>query len=367
MADIELIAPAKTVTVTFSLEPAHNVLSSLFLINEAEDTSGLHDWVYQTAAALSPDRQRHNRLVCHFFGAEALLDRHSWPGFPAWLDHLAAQEPTAMRDRILEDFIRHVARKLDSGEAIAIPTPAELLADRATYLALIERVYASKGGTPDLSLCETAHALFNDPPALKDLILTHLGWMWEAHLAAEWERNLPTLRETVAAFQQLDYAGLSLAGAIRRTVGREVPAAWEEWTGAIDHIIFLPSAHIGPYLLEMEGDETSARIVFGARLPGGVAARPSALSRTELQMRLSALADDTRLQILRLLAQEGELCAQDIMARLGLSQSAASRHLRQLSATGYVLERRRDGAKCYRLNRERMNDTLNALLHFLQE
>ena len=45
------------------------------------------------------------------------------------------------------------------------------------------------------------------------------------------------------------------------------------------------------------------------------------------------------------------------MQGLDLSQSAASRHLKQLSATGYLLERRFSGAKCYKLNPQRIRDT----------
>ena len=51
--------------------------------------------------------------------------------------------------------------------------------------------------------------------------------------------------------------------------------------------------------------------------------------------------------------------------RLDLSQSAASRHLKQLSATGYLIERRCSGAKCYSLNRERVQDTMRAVEAFL--
>ncbi|RMF77535.1 MAG: ArsR family transcriptional regulator [Chloroflexi bacterium] len=82
-------------------------------------------------------------------------------------------------------------------------------------------------------------------------------------------------------------------------------------------------------------------------------------------VRMNALADDTRLRILQLLVEETELCAQDIMTRLELSQSATSRHLRMLTAAGYLTERRREVAKCYMLNEERIEDTLDALRHFL--
>ena len=89
------------------------------------------------------------------------------------------------------------------------------------------------------------------------------------------------------------------------------------------------------------------------------------LSRNEIVVRLNALADDTRLRILRYIADNGEQRSQDIINELNLSQSAASRHLKQLSATGYLTEHRCEGAKCYSLGEERLRDTFQAVLAFL--
>lgn len=52
-----------------------------------------------------------------------------------------------------------------------------------------------------------------------------------------------------------------------------------------------------------------------------------------------ALADETRLRILALLAN-GELCVCDLMATLELPQSTVSRHLAYLRNTGLVEDRR---------------------------
>ncbi|MBN1877236.1 MAG: winged helix-turn-helix transcriptional regulator [Anaerolineae bacterium] len=82
-------------------------------------------------------------------------------------------------------------------------------------------------------------------------------------------------------------------------------------------------------------------------------------------MRLDALSDDTRLRILKLLSEHGELASQDIMTHLELSQSATSRHLKQLSMIGYLQERRCNGAKCYALNPEWIKETLQAVTKFL--
>ena len=71
-------------------------------------------------------------------------------------------------------------------------------------------------------------------------------------------------------------------------------------------------------------------------------------------------------QILHQIAEKGELRSQEIIDELELSQSAASRHLTQLTAAGYLKERRCDGAKCYSLNVERVSDTLQAVAGYLK-
>jgi ArsR family transcriptional regulator len=64
----------------------------------------------------------------------------------------------------------------------------------------------------------------------------------------------------------------------------------------------------------------------------------------------NALADETRLRILNLLA-EGELCVCDLMKILGEPQSKVSRHLAYLRRTGLV-QGRKDGLWMhYRLSR----------------
>ena len=78
-------------------------------------------------------------------------------------------------------------------------------------------------------------------------------------------------------------------------------------------------------------------------------------------MRLNALANDTRLRILELLAYKGELGTPDVVAQLELSQSAASRHLEHLTATGYLTARRHQGTNLYRLNPDRIDYTFQVL------
>jgi DNA-binding transcriptional ArsR family regulator len=209
------------------------------------------------------------------------------------------------------------------------------------------------------------YGTFLDPALVQERIVTHLRTLWEGGLAAEWERHLPMLEESIAAFRSLDMSGLTAIEALMRVSLREVPPPGQAGWDAVEQIIFIPSAHIGPYLLHFGGHaQPLARVVYGARVPEEAALRSPALGRSELLMRLNALANDTRLRILELLAPAEELGTAEIMERLDLSQSAASRHLEHLAATGYLIMRGDKRANLYRLNPDQIDRTFNALKAF---
>ncbi len=370
MADLDFIAPQRVTTFTVSVEPAYNAMTTLLLLNEAEEKLGFSEWTVATVAALPPEVMRTNRMVTEALNVGAHLDGVDWPSFLAWVDNLAKRDPIAMRDHGLEELL-HKAHDLFSEEGAdssAIPTIESILADRGLYLDLIERICCLKGEEEgmDLSHYEEAHALLQDPPAMQAAMVRHLRSMWDDILAAEWQRNLPMIEESVEAFRPFDYSGRPVAETFQAITNREMPGPWREWENTVERIIFIPSAHIGPYLLLIHMDGKTAQVVFGARVPEGTTFRSPALTRSELLMRLSALADDTRLQILELLAHGNEMRAPDIMAQLELSQSSAWRHLSQLTANGFLIARRCEGAKCFRLNAERIDATFEALKKFLE-
>ena len=357
----EIIGPAKQTKFTFSLEPAYNAIGSLSLFEMVDDFSGLGDWVYQTVGKMSPAQLRTNQLVLedvHVHLADA-----SWPSFSAWVDDLAAQDATEMRDRVLEVWLKELEPKVEE-----VPSTSEILSDVALYLSLVEKHSMHHGGSFERSYWEENHGLLNDPVTRQNLIVAHLGEMWDVHLSKAWEANLPMLEESVAAFSSLNFEGLTAIEAIDRVILREVPMnVHRNWLAEYENVIFIPSAHTGPYIIRLSdlgGDTT--RILFGARIPEGIPARLPALNRSELLMRLNALADDTRLRILKLVAQDGELGTPEIIAKLEISQSSASRHLEHLTAVGYLTAQRLKGPNFYKLNPERMEDTFKALKEFLQ-
>jgi DNA-binding transcriptional ArsR family regulator len=358
--DADLVSRTPVASLSVALEPAQNVLNSLVLLTAVDRFSGLDEWVTRTAAQMSPAERHRNRLVCEGLYYAVQPDRR-WPSFSNYLDDLAARDPVEMRDRLLWNLSRACISRNPPGTQPAMQIePAALLSSADTYIRYLQDYEFEF----DPALEVEAHALFSDPPRMKDLIVSHLSAIWQERMSAEWERVKPILQESVAAFQQIDLRRMSGFEALRLVTGQDPHEKWRDLIADSRQIIFVPSAHLGPYLRKFQENKL-LWVLFGARLPEGASNSTSALSRSDLLVRLGALTDDARLRILSLLSQQDELCAQDIMVQLDLNQSAASRHLRQLSAAGYITERRRDVAKCYSLNRERINDTFRALDRFL--
>jgi DNA-binding transcriptional ArsR family regulator len=293
------------------------------------------------------------------------LEGRDWPSFEAWLEHLKTLDPYEMRDQEVDYFL-HKMEKIMGDEIDDFPTKETFLSDREVFMSLVKRQYEHKGAECDQDECEMDFDLLNDPPARKDLIISLLREIWDDYLAAQWEQDLPILKESIAAFESLDFSNKSTREIFLEVVNRDgFPEGWEDILAEKEEIIFIPSAHIGPYISMVHQSDTTARIVFGARIPEGASVQSPALQRSELLMRLDALSDETRLRMLELLTMNGELSSKEIMDHLDLTQSTASRHLRQLSVTGYLVERRLDGAKYYQMNKNRIENTLEAIEKFL--
>jgi len=363
MADLDLVAPQTTVSVSFSVEPAYNVLCTLYLLNTEQ--SGLGQWITQTVGELSAETLETNRHVCP--AATSHLRGHTWASFPAWLDDLEARDPVAMRDLELTELRDAVSEFLGEEDSPKVPSADELLSNAEVYLSLMARVSERKGEAFDRDHHAVDHDLLNDPPARQKLITGHLRRMWADHVSDEWDRNLEALKDSVAAFQSLEYPEMSALETVCRVTQRDQsPPAWERCLAGVERIVFVPSTHIGPYLVLMDCQESVARIVMRARIPKGATVTSHVLDRSELLMRMQALSDDTRLRILELLARKDELTAQDVMSELGLSQSSASRHLSQLGATGYLSTRRHDGANRYSLHQNSIDEVFGGIRDFFR-
>lgn len=352
--------------VVVALEPAHHAIQSLVLLSKTDHLSGLGEWVTRTANAFTArERRRHELVMIGFY--HAIEPAQSWPSFTAYVDHMATRSPVELRGKMLAAYAR-IPPLGEGPERMCLdePLPVDLdaiLKDVDSYLAFLrERFDADR---VDAELEAQAYSFVVDPPAMQDLLVSHLRKMWDEYYAAEWEQVKPMLEDAVQAFRQVDLGKMDRREAVRWVTGQELKA--EKWGPVFEQaeqIVLVPSAHVGPYVGRIWEGRT-CWLLFGARLPEGSQFHAPDLSRAEIVVRLGALADDSRLRILQLVSEQGELSSQEIMAGLGFSQSAASRQLKQLSATGYLSERRCSGAKCYQLDPDRIDDTLRAVSSFL--
>lgn len=362
MANLELIAPQKTATFRFSTAPVHNLLCSLFLLNDDKDE--FSEWVTQTVGQLTKDQLIENKMLAGI--ASRFIGGTDWPSFPTWLGSLKSRDAKEMHDWLIKDFLRASAEILNITPD-QLPSPEEVLADEELYLSTYEKVYQKKGYDCDREFHQMEYQLFANPIAAKDTIISHLGWMWEEHLREEWERALPMMEDSIRAFEMLDFSGMSTEEALLRITGRDqMPQIWDHWIASTEEVVIIPSAHIGPFLMTMDKNDTTVWLVVRARIPEGATISSPSLTRSELLMRLSALSNDTRLRILELLNSKGELNAHDIQKELELTQSATSRHLTQLFATGFLHQRRLEGVKNYSINYDRIANSADALVHFLE-
>jgi len=344
------------------LEPALNAFGSMLLISQAEDDPGIHEWVTRTRAAMSADERARYKLVTIGFHY-AVQPHAAGQTFETYLANLESTPPSVLRERLLKAYssicITQEAQK-EMGQPVDWD---EVLSSAASYVEFLTHRFGVDKVDEDIE--KRAYEYVIDPAALKQLITGHIRWFWKNHLQAEWTRVRPMLEETARVFNQIDVSNMSRPELIQFVTGKEMTESkWGDELKNAKELVFIPNAHFGPYIRGTKLGETFY-IYFGAHLPEGSDVHIAELDRAEIVSRLSALADDTRLNILQMIADHGQMRAQEIMEAINLSQPSVSRYLTQLTATGYLQERRENGAKVYVLNKDRIEKTLKAIQAFL--
>jgi ArsR family transcriptional regulator len=349
------------------IEPALNAFGSMLLVAKADDEPGFHDWVTKTRSQMSSEERFRHKLVTIGFHY-AILPQTPGMTFEAYLGDLEATPPSKLRERLLKAYTE-TCHTEESQKFRNQPVDwDEVLSSAKNYVDFLRTRFGEEATDEEVET--RAHEYVIDPAALKQLVTGHIRWFWKNHLQAEWNRVRPMLEESARAFNQIDYGDMTRLEMIEFVTGKDINSEtkWEsKWGKEIlktKELIFVPNAHIGPYMRADQIQDTFY-IYFGAHLPEGSDVRVPELDRAEIVSRISALADDTRLQILRMIAENGEMRSQEIMEATNLSQPSVSRYLSQLTAAGYLQERRANGAKAYILNRDRIEKTLRAVSAFL--
>jgi DNA-binding transcriptional ArsR family regulator len=345
-----------------AVEPAINAFGTMLLISKGEDDPGIHEWVSRTRAQMSvEERFRHKLVTIGFY--YSILPYTNGTTFEAYIESLEATPPSEFRERLLKAYegicITEQSQK-NKGGAVNWD---EVLTSAENYVAFLQYRFGEE--LTDVDIETRAYQYVIDPAALKQLITGHIRWFWKNHLQAEWTRVRPMLEASARAFNQLDLSDMTRMEIVHFITGKEIHES--KWGGELEHaneLFFVPNAHIGPYM-HVTRVKDNFYIYFGARLPEGSDVHVPELDRAEIVSKLAALADETRLQILQMIAANGEMRANEVIDATGLSQPSVSRYLGQLTANGYLQERRVNGAKAYTVNHDRIDKTLKAVAAFL--
>jgi DNA-binding transcriptional ArsR family regulator len=342
--------------IEVSLSPTHNIFSSMLLMAKGDQPPGIHEWVNKTRASLSrQELDDHSLAVIGFYFA--ILPEEGKITFPAYLNQLEKTDATALRDKMLNTY---------AGLWQESPPKVnwdDVLVSADSYINFLKSRFDDEH--VDVKLEKRAYDYVIDPPAMKDFLVGHMTWIWKTHFEPEWKRVESMLLDSVRSFRGTDLTNMSRIEAASYVTGQDVSDTnWCKKLDTIEIVVFIPSPHIGPSV-HAHAVNNTLQVHFGARQPDGSVERIPDLDRNEIVARLSALADDTRLHILQLAAGKGEIRVQDILEVINLSQPSVSRYLTQLTASGYLQERRESGAKVYILNKDRVEKTLKAVNAFL--
>lgn len=182
----------------------------------------------------------------------------------------------------------------------------------------------------------------------------------DTFFAEEEQRILPVLE------QELSYARM-------RAGSRPLPAMLEELTagvryGDFEHltdIVLAPTFWGSPFMFSEHLTETKMIVLFGAR-PGTMSIIPGDVVPDGLLRGMKAMADPTRLRILRYLAQESQT-ASELSKVLRLRPPTVAHHLAQLRLAGMVqVYLDPNGERKYSARYEGFEDTQELLNRFVR-
>ncbi|MCO8126083.1 DUF5937 family protein [Acidimicrobiia bacterium EGI L10123] len=210
---------------------------------------------------------------------------------------------------------------------------------------------------------ELVRSIFDDPSGMRKRYSRMLERYWDEAFEAEWNRLLPRIEaEVTTGARALVTAGAPGLVAALLPEGRWDAATTsiiidKEWDGECDiaergGLLFVPTVFGWPCVLIDLTAPWPASVFFPLR-DMRTPEVPHATDH-EVVAGFSALGDETRLQIARMVA-ESPRSTKELAELLSLSDSAISRHLKILDAAGIVSGRRDGYYVLYRLEPERLD------------
>ena len=370
----ELVVGRPALKLNYVVSLPLDLVSVMSLLYRAVPGSGLDSWLVATRRAL-PDELRADLDLLHGFSGrllyymeepimrfEPLRQDRIEAGIGDLTSFLLALPETAYLDMVA-NALERVHRDLGTGQT----TPAR--GDERSWRIYVEPALTTASGDEVMDL-------LNNPELLKTRTVRLIQGIWDAGYAAEYTERLPALRE--AAALATGTAGFGFALAFVELTGNRMPSTLISGANSVEHVTFCPTYHLGSFIsytvyspdliVYFSAPDFIQRLrpdfgPNGSAPTGEKAEAPPqnvAMETEEVLESLRALGDANRLRVIDLLTG-GELYAQEIVGRLGIAQSAVSRHLALLERAGLVRVRPRGGMKYYAIDFVRLESLADAL------
>lgn len=372
----ELVVGRPALKLNYVVSLPLDLVSVMSLLYRAVPGSGLDRWLVETRRAL-PDELRADLDLLHGFSGRLLyyMEEPIMRFEPLRADRIDAgidDLVSFLRALPTAEYLDMVANALDRvhrdlGTGMVSPS----WGDETSWRFFLEPALTT--ATSDEVL-----ALLAQPEVLKARTIRLIEGVWQAGYAAEHAEREATLRE--AALLATGTAGFGFALAFVELTGNRMPSTLITGANEVEQVTFCPTYHLGSFISYTVYPPDlivyfSAPDFIDRVRPKTVAAsngvvatedRPepkrtgAALDTEQVLEALRALGDPNRLRVIDLLSG-GELYAQEIVGRLGIAQSAVSRHLALLERAGLVRVRPRGGMKYYAVDCERLDALADAL------
>lgn len=368
----ELVIGRPALQVRTALSTPLDMVSIMSLLYRAVPGSGLDRWLINARRELPRQLQSDLDLLHGFSGRLLYYMEEPIMAFQPLeprREHATVQDLVAfLEDLPAEAFREMVVKSLDRvhrdlGTGIAAPISND--GTESEWRRFIE---------PGLTTADADEvlALVANPQELKKRSIRLISGIWEYVYREEYEARKQELQDAERKARISATRGFGMAFA--ELTGNRLPATLAASLNNVARVTFCPSAHLGsfvsyisypPDLIVFFGTQNVEQLsteviayesVAPAEPPGDDEYRSrdaDPLSGEDLLESIRALGDANRLRILDLLSG-GELYAQEIVGRLGIAQSAVSRHLSQLERAGLVRVEPRRGMKYYALDRVRL-------------
>lgn len=345
----ELIVGRPALKLGFAVSVPLDLTSAISLVHRATDPRRFDAWLVEARQALDPGIQHDLDTLLGFSGRllyyieELLMSFDPFQparlaaDFDAYLAHLKGLPPEAYQHMVAQCLLR-VYR--DRGVTEAPPTTD----DPAAWRAFLEP------GITRADLDEVVR-LALAPEQLKTRTISLLERFWNDVYCAEYERALPEMQRALRQARSTTYPGVGTAFA--DLSGHRLPEEIQLSLPHVERVTFCPSYRLGNFVQFILYQPELILYFNCQRASAATLPESGSTTSADLLPGMRALADGTRLRIVEML-RDREMYAQEIVGRLGISQSAVSRHLTMLEAADIITVRPSNGMKYYAINARRL-------------